>query len=149
MPTLAQRLHAALADVLTVVEEPDGALTVSYDGVVASLRVVAIAEGLEMISLTQPLAWDLPLTNKTRERVAEHASHTLLGTVALVEKPVPTPANGSSAAAATRKSPAKKVADVMLRYNFPGTGLTDDALRTLILMVLAAGADVRRALLEG
>ena len=36
----------------------------------------------------------------------------------------------------------------MLRYNFPGGGLTDDALRTLILMVLAAGADVRRALLS-
>ena len=149
MPTLAQRLRAALADVITVVEEPDGALTVSQDGVVASLRVVSIAEGLEMISLTQPLAWDLPLTNKTRERVAEHASHTLLGTVVLVEKPVPTPANGSSAGAATRQSPAKKVADVMLRYNFPGAGLSDDALRTLILMVLAGGADVRQALLKG
>lgn len=149
MPTLAQRLQAALADVMTVVEEPDGALTVSQDGVVASLRVVGIAEGLEMISLTQPLAWDLPLTNKTRERVAEHAAHTLLGTVVLVEKPVQTPANGSSAGAATRKSPARKVADVMLRYNFPGAGLSDDALRTLILMVLAGGADVRRALLAG
>ena len=39
-----------------------------------------------------------------------------------------------------------KVADVMLRYNFPAAGLTDDALRTLILMVLSAGADVREAL---
>jgi hypothetical protein len=36
----------------------------------------------------------------------------------------------------------------MLRYNFPGAGLTDDALRTLILMVLSAGADVRRSLLS-
>lgn len=35
----------------------------------------------------------------------------------------------------------------MLRYNFPGAGLSDDALRTLIMMVLAAGSDVRRALL--
>ena len=148
MPSLAQRLSSILADVLTVVEEPDGALTVSQDGVVASLRVVTIAEGLEMVSLTQPLAWDLPLNAKTRERVAEHAANTLLGTVALVEKPVQTPANGASAKTATRRSPAKKVADVMLRYNFPGAGLSDDALRTLILMVLAAGADVRRALLE-
>ncbi len=148
MPTLLERLSAALAEAMTVVEEPDGALTVSFEGVVASLRVVTIAEGLEMVSLTQPLAWDLPLTNKTRERVAEHASGTLLGTVALVEKPVPTATNGSSAATATRRSPAKKVADVMLRYNFPGAGLSDDALRTLILMVLAAGADVRRALIS-
>jgi hypothetical protein len=147
MTSLLERLSAVLAEALTVVEESDGALTVSQEGMVASLRVVTIAEGLEMVSLTQPLAWDLPLTNKTRERVAQHASGTLLGTVALVEKPVPTPTNGSSGSAATRKSPSKKVADVMLRYNFPGAGLSDDALRTLILMVLAAGADVRRDLL--
>jgi hypothetical protein len=36
--------------------------------------------------------------------------------------------------------------DVMLRYNFPGGGLTDDALRTLILLVLDTGAEIRRAL---
>jgi sulfite reductase beta subunit-like hemoprotein len=41
---------------------------------------------------------------------------------------------------------ASKTADVMLRYNFPGGGLTDDALRTLILLVLDTGAEVRRAL---
>jgi hypothetical protein len=34
----------------------------------------------------------------------------------------------------------------MLRYNFPGAGLTDDALRTLILLVLDTGAQVRRTL---
>ena len=44
------------------------------------------------------------------------------------------------------KRNSKKTADVMLRYNFPAAGLTDEALRTLILMVLSAGADVRRAL---
>jgi hypothetical protein len=151
MPTLLERLSTALAEALTVVEEPDGALTVSQDGIVASLRVVTIAEGLEMVSLSQPLAWDLPLTVKVRERVAQHASSTLLGTVALVEKVAngpTTPTNGSSAKAAARKSSTRKVGDVMLRYNFPGAGLTDDALRTLILMVLAAGADVRRALLS-
>jgi len=37
---------------------------------------------------------------------------------------------------------------VLLRYNFPGGGLSDEALRTLILMVLSTGADVRRALSE-
>ncbi|BBZ32894.1 hypothetical protein [Mycolicibacterium confluentis] len=144
---LLQRLAAVLTPVGGVVEEADDALTVAVAGSVASLRVVALAEGLEMVSLTQPLAWDLPLTAKTRERVAAHASATLLGTVALVEKPVSVPTNGASAEAATRKSSAKKVADVMLRYNFPCAGLTDDALRTLILLVLAGGADVRAALL--
>ncbi len=85
-----------------------------------------------MVSLTQILAWDLPLDNKLRAKVAKHAHDTLLGTVSLVEK-----SEGA-------KRNSKKIADVMLRYNFPAAGLTDDALRTLILMVLATGGDVRR-----
>ncbi|WP_099023833.1 hypothetical protein [Mycolicibacterium palauense] len=144
--SLRRRLSSALAEVATVVEEDDGALTVSHEGTVASLRVVDIADDLEMVSLTQPLAWDLALTAKTRERVSELASATLLGTVALVEKSVPTAVNGGSPASSTRRSKVKKVGDVLLRYNFPGAGLTDEALRTLILMVLSAGADVRRTL---
>ena len=95
MPTLAQRLQAALADVMTVVEEPDGALTVSQDGVVASLRVVGIAEGLEMISLTQPLAWDIKLDNKIRDRVSDHAGRTMLGSVVLVERAGDPRSNGA------------------------------------------------------
>lgn len=149
MPSLLEQLSSALAEVLTVVEEPDGALTVSQPGVVASLRVVTIAEGLDMVSLTQPLAWDLPLNAKVREKVSQQASKTLLGTVALVEKTENgqvVPANGSSAKSSTRRSTVRKSADVLLRYNFPGGGLSDDALRTLILMVMAAGADVREAL---
>jgi hypothetical protein len=144
--SLLERLSTALAEVMTVVAEPDGALTVTVDGIVASLRVVKIAEDLEMVSLTQPLAWDLPLTNKTREHVTDQATKTMLGTVTLVAKVIDTPSNGSSAKASARRSTAKKVADVLLRYNFPAAGLTDDALRTLILMVLSTGADVRAAL---
>jgi hypothetical protein len=63
-----------------------------------------------------------------------------------VEKLVESPANGATKASATRKTGAKKVADVMLRYNFPAAGLGDDALRTLVLLVLSAGVDVRAAL---
>ena len=50
--------------------------------------------------------------------------------------------NGVTAA----KGNSKKVGDVMLRYNFPAAGLTDDALLTLILLVLGTGADIRRDL---
>lgn len=146
MTSLLQRLSAVLAEVTTLIDEDDDGLTVSHDGTVASLRVVTIADGLEMVSLTQPLAWDLPLTNKTRESVAEHASKTMLGTVVLVEKTVEAPVNGETQKGAKRRSPAKKTADVLLRYNFPATGLSDEALRTLILLVLATGQDVRDAL---
>jgi hypothetical protein len=80
------------------------------------------------------LAWDLPLDAKLRATVGEHAHHTLLGTVSLTEKGAATGGN------------SRRQADVLLRYNFPAAGLTDEALGTLILMVLSTGADVRRAL---
>jgi len=131
MTSLLERLTSALGEVTTLVEESDGALTVTVDGLVASLRVVVIADGLEMVSLTQPLAWDLPLSNDIRDRVAEQAGVVMLGTVTLVEKL----ADGG-------------VADVMLRYNFPAAGLSEEALRTLILLVLTTGAEVRRALTQ-
>ena len=133
--TLSERVAAVLEEILPVQHEDDGALTVHHDETFASLRVVTIADDLDMVSLTQVLAWDLPLDSKLRAKVAKHAHDTLLGTVSLVEK-----SEGA-------KRNSKKVADVLLRYNFPAAGLTDDALRTLILMVLATGSDVRRDLI--
>jgi hypothetical protein len=135
MMSLEDRLAGVLAEIMSVVRESDGAITVSHDGTFASLRVVTIAEDLDLVSLTQVLAWDLPLDAKIRARVAEHTYNTQLGTVMLVAK-------GGAA-----KGNSKKIADVLLRYNFPAAGLTDRALRTLIVMVLSTGADVRRALI--
>lgn len=112
---------------MSVQVEDDGALTVRHDGTVASLREVLLAEGLAMISLTQVLAWDLNLNAELRKDVAAQTNSTMLGTVTLVERP-------------------GRKADVMLRYNFPFGGLSDDALRTLVLMVLDTGAQVRGAL---
>jgi hypothetical protein len=117
------QLAAVLGPVMAVVSDDD-ALTVTHAGTVASLRVVTIADGLDMVSLTQPLAWDLLLDNDIRDRVAAHAGATMLGTVVLVPR-------------------SADKADVMLRYNFPAAGLSDDALQTLIMMVLSTGADVR------
>ncbi len=139
--SLSERLATVLAEILPLNREDDGAITVHHDDTFASLRVVEIAEGLELVSLTQILAWDLPLDAKLRAAVADHAHNTLLGTVSLAAK------SGHKEVAAGAKRNSKKAADVLLRYNFPAAGLTDDALRTLILMVLATGADVRRALL--
>jgi hypothetical protein len=127
--SLADRLRTALDGVLAFEEEDDGALTVHHDHTFASLRVVAIADDLEMISLTQILAWDLQLDNEIRAKVAQLAHDTVLGTVSLAEHV----AGGG-------------VADVTLRYNFPAAGLTDAALQTLIVMVLSTGVDVRAEL---
>ncbi|EUA13097.1 hypothetical protein I546_1588 [Mycobacterium kansasii 732] len=143
MPSLQQRLASILRDVLSVEQEPDGALTVRHNGTFASLRVVSIAEGLELVSLTQILAWDLPLTRKIRDRAAKQARDVNFGAVTVLEKG---PGNGTAKGAAKT---ASKTGDVMLRYNFPGAGLGDDALRTLILLVLDSGARIRDALIAG
>ncbi|OCB21148.1 hypothetical protein [Mycobacterium intracellulare] len=140
MPSLQERLASILRDVLALQEETDGALTVHHDGTIASLRVVNIAEGLDLVSLTQILAWDLPLTKKLSDRVAKQARDSNFGSVSLIEK-----VNDKAVQRNSGKGAAKN-ADVMLRYNFPGAGLTDDALRTLILLVLDTGAQVRRTL---
>jgi hypothetical protein len=136
MASLQERLTTALSGVLSVTGESDGALTVHHGGTLASLRVVTIADGLDLVSLNQVLAWDLSLDKKLRDRVAEHARGTQLGTVSLVEKVGEKAAGHNSG----------KRADVLQRYNFPGTGLADDALRTLVLLVLDRGVEIRRAL---
>ncbi len=125
MPSLQERLLAVLSEVLPAEAESDGALTVHHGGTIASLRVVTINEDLDLVSLTQMVAWDLVLNKKIRDTVAEQSRTTLLGSVALTQK--------------------GKAADVVLRYNFPGNGLNDEALRTLVLMVLDKGAEIRRA----
>jgi hypothetical protein len=130
MSEVGDRLRGVLDGVLPYEVEDDGALTVHHDHTFASLREVSIGEGLDLLSLTQILAWDLPLDNAIRDKVALLAHDTLLGTVSLAEQ-----VGGTG------------VADVTLRYNFPAAGLADDALATLIVMVLGAGADVRRELL--
>jgi hypothetical protein len=135
MPSLQERLLAVLSEVLPVDAESDGALTVHHGGTIASLRVVTITDDLDLVSLTQMVAWDLVLTKKIRDSVAEQSRTTLLGSVTLTEK----------AGAGSAKRNSGKAADVVLRYNFPGNGLGDEALRTLILMVLDKGAEIHRA----
>ena len=127
---LADRLRIVIEGVLPFEEEDDGALTVHHDHTFASLRVVTIADGLEMVSLTQILVWDLPLDNEIRDKVGRLAHDTVLGTVSLAEQV----AGGGTA-------------DITLRYNFPAAGLTEEALQTLLMMVLSTGADVRQALI--
>jgi hypothetical protein len=120
-------LADVLAQVIPVQTEEDGALTVRHDGTFASLRTIQVAEGLDLISLSQLLARDLPLNSDLRERVAAQANSAMFGTIALTERP-------------------GDLADVMLRYNFPAAGLDSSALQTLVLMVLAGGTAAARAI---
>jgi hypothetical protein len=148
MPSLHERLLSILREILPVEEESDGGLTVRHEGTFASLRVVNIAEDLDLVSLTQVLAWDLPLTKRLTELVAKYGRDTNFGSVIALQKD-----SAKESAKQVETNGAKKAqrgsgktADVMLRYNFPGAGLTDDALRTLILLVLDSGAQMRGTL---
>ena len=136
MTLTVARLAEALRSELVVEEEADGGegLTVRHDATVASLRVVGIAQGLEIVSLTQVLAWDIPLNQELCEVVSAQARALSFGALILT---------GLSADGAVRPG-AEASTDVLLRYNFPGSGLTDDALRTLVLLVLDGGARARR-----
>jgi hypothetical protein len=153
MPTLQEQLATALRDVLPIEEESDGALTVRHEGTFASLRVVNIVEDLDLISLTQMLGWDLPLTKKLSDQVTRQARDINFGSVTLTEKvsekAAPRDSGKAAPKTASRTAPktAPRTADVMLRYNFPGAGLSDDALRTLILLVLDSGARIHSALI--
>jgi len=140
VPSLRERLASLLVDAVSVDEEPDGALTIRHGGTIASLRVVNIAEDLDLVSLTQVLAWDLPLTRKIADQVARQARDSNFGSVTLVEK-----VNDKAVQRNSGKGAARS-ADVLMRYNFPGAGLTDEALRTLVLLVLGTGAEMARQL---
>ncbi len=134
MTTLQDRLASILGEILSVEAESDGALTVRHSGTFASLRVVRIVEDLDLMSLTQVLAWDLPLNKKVSDQVAKQAREVNFGSVTLLKR------------IREGEPDRAKTADVMLRYNFPGAGLTDEALRTLILLVLDTGARIRSEL---
>ncbi|MFY2860585.1 hypothetical protein ACOJVU_12555 [Mycobacterium sp. THU-M104] len=142
MASLQERLESVLVDIVPADEEPDGALTVRHGGTIASLRVVNIAEDLDLVSLTQVLAWDLPLTEKVADQVARQARDSNFGSVTLVEK------GNDKAVQHNSGKDVVKSADVIMRYNFPGAGLTDDALRTLVLLVLDTGAEMARQLVS-
>ncbi len=119
-------LAETLGQVLRVEVEEDGALTLRHEGTFASLRRVALVEGLDVLSLTQVLLWDVPCTDELRRRVAVEANRAMFGTLTTTEHP------GGDCT-------------VMLRYNFPA-GVDARALKILVRMVLDAGVEMGRAL---
>lgn len=85
--------------------------------------MVTLTEGLDVVSLTGILGWDLPLGDDVRNRVASASDAIQFGSVHLIERDAE--------------------ADVVLRYSFPITGLEDTALTTMLLLVLDGAASAR------
>lgn len=130
MTALRERVRAAL-DPFVALRSPtsetngDGSLGFDYGAVPFALQMVSLADGLDVISVTGVLAWDLALDDATRSRVGTAADAVQFGSVHLIER--------------------ETDADVILRYSFPATGLEDTALTTMLLLVLDGAAGARNA----
>ncbi|GAB2659142.1 hypothetical protein GCM10027169_22850 [Gordonia jinhuaensis] len=123
---LMARLGRLLSEVAVVDSMSDGAIMVDFRGTRAIVRSLTLADGLDVLSLTQVVAWDLPNTDALRDDIERLGSELNFG-------------------ALKRSSAADVTCDVLLHYTFPGGNLTDLALLTLVHMVLASGVDLHEA----
>ncbi|KAA0022996.1 YbjN domain-containing protein [Antrihabitans cavernicola] len=120
---LQTRAQEALSHMMEVRVTEDGSVGFEYGGALCSLRAVTLSPGLDVLSLTCVLAWDRPLRAALTKRVADRNNALQFGSITVI-------GNG-------------KLADVIMRYTFPGTGLSDEALTTMLLLVLS-GVDRSR-----
>ncbi|GAA2070786.1 hypothetical protein [Williamsia deligens] len=128
-PALAERLAQLLESSLEVIRGDDGvSLTLAFDGTRAAVQAMSLADGLDVLSLTQVLAWDLPNTDALRDDIEALAAEMSFGTV--------------------RRASDGVTTDVLQHYTFPAGGLGDSALITMVTLVLSIGADLSRRLTD-
>lgn len=120
---LQQRVAELLDSYVDVTTADDGSLSFNYAGALCSATAVHLADGLDVISVTCVLAWDRPASATLHKKVAERNAAVQFGSLS---------AFGHG-----------RFLDVVLRYAFPAAGLADDALTTMLLLVLG-GADTAR-----
>jgi hypothetical protein len=123
---LQRRAAAALSAFVDVTFDTDGSIRFDHSGALCSLRAVTLAPGLDVLSLTSVLAWDRPDSATLDARVAERNADLQFGAINVIRQP-----DG---------------ADVVLRYTFPAGGLDDDALTTMLALVLAGVESSRQGL---
>ncbi|MEH3156587.1 MAG: hypothetical protein PGN29_15075 [Gordonia paraffinivorans] len=127
---LLDRVAGLLAASSEVLRGDDGvSATVSFDGTRAALQAMSLADGLDVLSLTQVLAWDLPNTEALRDDIDRLAGETSFGSI-------------------KRSSVDGVTTDVLQNYTFPAGGLDDSALITMVTLVLSIGADLSRRLTD-
>lgn len=125
--TLQSRAQIALAQFATVTVAEEGSLGFDYAGALCSLRSLELSPGLEVLSLTAVLAWDRPVKASLHKKVADRNAESQFGSISVN-------VNG-------------KMADVLLRYTFPASGLDDEPLMTMLVLVLAGVEKARVGLL--
>ena len=125
--SLQSRAEVALSQFATVAVGEEGSLGFDYAGALCSLRSLELSPGLEVLSLTAVLAWDRPLKASLHKKVADRNAESQFGSISI--------------------NVHEKMADVLLRYIFPASGLDDEALMTMLGLVLGGVEKARENLL--
>ncbi|MDV6231792.1 MULTISPECIES: hypothetical protein [Rhodococcus] len=125
--SLQARAQLALSQFATVTLGDEGSLGFDYAGALCSLRAVRLSPELEVLSLTAVLAWDRPLKPALHKKVADRNADSQFGAISV--------------------NTHDKLADVLLRYTFPANGLDDEAMLTMLILVLAGVEKAREGLL--
>ncbi|AZG43555.1 hypothetical protein [Gordonia insulae] len=124
LPARVAGLVGEFGDVVSV--DPDS-VVVQVGATRASIRALTLAPGLDVLTVTQLVAVNLPNTDALRDDVQS--------------------ADGQLSFGALRRSdPEGVTTDVLQYYTFPAGSLDDIPLLTVLHMVLSAGADVARRL---
>ncbi|MET9329295.1 hypothetical protein [Tsukamurella sp. NPDC003166] len=126
LDALRSRLESALADGVALRRDESQAVLIDFGDTPASVQVFELARDVDVYSLTQVVAWDLPLSEDLRADVRSVAETVQFGSLRLMEREVS--------------------ADLVLHYSFPAGTLAGSALREFVLFVLAQGVDARRRL---
>lgn len=120
--------RAALERYLDVTTDgEDGSLTFRHGEVLCVLQGLELAEGLPVLSLTCVVAWDLPLELDIAARVGVRAGEGLFGTLGAIK--------------------GQHGWDITLRYAFPASGLAEQPLGTLLMLVVSSASALRTELI--
>lgn len=120
--TSAERLAVLLSEIGEVAAVDAESVVVAVGSTRASLRVVGLGEGLDIITVIQMLADDATNTPELRDRIEAIDA-------------------GLSFGGLRRSQPGEQRTDVLLYYTFPAGNLDDHALLTVLHIVLTSGAD--------
>ena len=126
---LLERVAALLTEIGDVTDADHESVVVAVGSTRASVRVIALADDLQVVSVTQLLALHLPNTDALRSDVEELDATLSFGHL--------------------RRSDLTGVTtDVLQYYTFPVDGLTDIPLLTVLHIVLSGGDDIARKLVD-
>ena len=125
---LLTRAREALERYLEVSVDDDGTLTFAHADVPCVVQATRLAEGLNVLSLTCVVGWDLADDPTFSAAVAERAGQGLFGTLGVVH--------------------TERGVDLTLRYAFPAEGIETAPLGTLLMLVVSTASQVRSELLE-